>query len=248
VLTQDTITSGASRLDVVVATATQRESNDHTLVLVHGLPRALGMGRAAAGMLPELAEHLATESGWTIVSGTLSGVGKSTGTFSASQWLEDLAAIVAYAADDESRVSLAAFGFGGDVALRLAADDDRIRGLALFAAPANLAAWCGDPTTFAQEVTRAGVVDASVPLLSPEALMADVLRLDPLGAAAALPPKRFLIGHGSDDTVVPVTDARELLAAADGRAELRIIHNAGHWLRADPRMVATLLGWLERHR
>jgi len=38
------------------------------------------------------------------------------------------------------------------------------------------------------------------------------------------------------------------VAAADGRAELRLIQGAGHQLRADPRMVATLLGWLDRHR
>jgi hypothetical protein len=28
---------------------------------------------------------------------------------------------------------------------------------------------------------------------------------------------------------------------------LRIIQGAGHWLRADPRMVATLVGWMDRH-
>jgi putative redox protein len=57
-----------------------------------------------------------------------------------------------------------------------------------------------------------------------------------------------LIGHGADDLEVPISDARALVAAADGRAELRIIAGAGHQLRADPRMVATLLGWLDRHR
>ena len=46
----------------------------------------MGMGRQAAGLLPELAEHLANESGWTVATGTLSGVGGSTGTFSATQW------------------------------------------------------------------------------------------------------------------------------------------------------------------
>jgi uncharacterized protein len=248
VLTHDTIASGVSRLDVVTSSSANRSSSDHTLVLVHGLPRALGMGRAAAGMLPELAEHLANESGWTVVSGTLSGVGTSTGTFSATQWLADLAAVVAYASRDEERVSLAAFGFGGDVALRLAVQDERIRDLALFSAPADLRAWCGPASSFGNEVQRAGVVDPAIPLLEPAALLADVLALDPLAAAAEVPPKRLLIGHGSEDAVVPVQAARELLAAADGRAELRIIQNAGHWLRADPRMVATLLGWLERHR
>jgi len=69
-----------------------------------------------------------------------------------------------------------------------------------------------------------------------------------LASVAALPPRRLLIGHGSDDVEVPASDARDLLEAAEGRGELRIIQGAGHQLRADPRMVATLLGWLDRHR
>ena len=82
---------------------------------------------------------------------------------------------------------------------------------------------------------------------SADQLFADVLAIDPLGAIATIPPRRLLIGHGSDDLEIPASDARDLLAAADGRAELRIIQSAGHQLRADPRMVATLLGWLDRY-
>ena len=46
----------------------------------------------------------------------------------------------------------------------------------------------------------------------------------------------------------PVESARDLVAAAGGPAELQIIQGAGHWLRSDPRMVATLIGWLDRIR
>ena len=94
----------------------------------------------------------------------------------------------------------------------------------------------------------AGVVGNKKDLLSPEELRHDVLAIDPLVSIAKIPPRRLLIGHGADDLEVPISDARDLLAAADGRAELRIIQGAGHQLRADPRMVATLLGWLDRHR
>ena len=55
-----------------------------------------------------------------------------------------------------------------------------------------------------------------------------------------------MIVHGGDDAVVPVAQARTLVEAAGGHAELRIVQGAGHLLRPDPRMVATLLGWLER--
>ena len=206
------------------------------------------MGRQAAGLLPELAEHLASESGWLVATGTLSGVGSSTGTFSASQWLRDLAAIVDRVHEEDSRLSLAGFGFGGALALALAASDERIKGVATFATPAHLEPGCGDLHEFRQALVGAGVVGDESELLPAEELHNDVLSINPLGSVAQLPPRRLLIGHGSDDVEVPASDARDLLEAAEGRGELRIIQGAGHQLRADPRMVATLLGWLDRHR
>ena len=206
------------------------------------------MGRQAAGLLPELAEHLASESGWLVATGTLSGVGSSTGTFSASQWLRDLAAIVDRVHEEDSRLSLAGFGFGGALALALAASDEIIKGVATFATPAHLEPWCGDLHEFRQALVGAGVVGDESELLPAEELHNDVLSINPLGSVAQLPPRRLLIGHGSDDVEVPASDARDLLEAAEGRGELRIIQGAGHQLRADPRMVATLLGWLDRHR
>ena len=52
--------------------------------------------------------------------------------------------------------------------------------------------------------------------------------------------------HGSEDTTVPVSDARALVDAAEGEADLRVITGAGHRLRHDPRAVAALIGWMER--
>jgi len=206
------------------------------------------MGRQAAGLLPELAEHVANESGWTVATGTLSGVGGSTGTFSASQWRADLGVILERVTEGEERISLAGFGFGGSLALAAAANDDRVRGVATFASPAHLAAWAGSAKEIHRAVQVAGVVGDEKDLLAPDDLYNDLLAIDPIGAIATLPPRRLLIGHGTDDVEVPAFDARDLLAAADGRAELRLIQGAGHQLRADPRMVATLLGWLDRHR
>ena len=56
----------------------------------------------------------------------------------------------------------------------------------------------------------------------------------------------LLMVHGSDDPDVPVSDARALSDAATGPAELHVVFGAGHWLRADPRVIAILVGWLER--
>ncbi len=207
----------------------------------------LGMGRTAAGMLPELAEQISHESGWTVASGTMSGVGAATGTFSAAQWQSDLAVMIDRLFDADRSLSLAGFGLGGCLALRAAASDERVRGVATFATSADLTVWCGEAESFYSRVQRAGVVEKSHPLPPPQELRDGVVALDPRGAIAQVPPRRLLIGHGADDREVPVHNARELFEAADEHAELRIIQGAGHWLRADPRMVATLVGWMDRH-
>jgi uncharacterized protein len=248
VLVNEQLSSGSSTLELRVCTSTSRPVVGHVLVIAHGLPRMMGMGRQAAGLLPELAEHVANESGWTVATGTLSGVGASTGTFSARQWRADLAAIIDRMADGGGRLSLAGFGFGGSLALAVAADDERIRGVATFASPAHLDRWAVSPGELHRTVQVAGVVGDPADLLGPDELYRDVVAVDPIDAVARIPPRRLLVGHGTDDIEVPPSDARDLVTAADGRAELRLIQGAGHQLRADPRMVATLLGWLDRHR
>ena len=247
-LAHEQLKSGNSLLDLRIATPGARPVASHALIIVHGLPRAMGMGRQAAGLLPELAEHLATESGWMVATGTLSGVGGSTGTFSASQWIADLRTILDRVDQGERRISLAGFGFGGALALRIAADDERIRGVATFATPAHLEPWCGGAEEFRRAVQIAGVVGDEKDLLPAEELRNDVFAIDPLLSIARVPPRRLMVGHGTEDIEIPHSDARDLVAAAEGRAELRLIQGAGHQLRADPRMVATLLGWLDRHR
>jgi uncharacterized protein len=248
VLDHEQLRSGESVLDLRISNSNARPVAGHVLVLVHGLPRLVGMGRQAAGLLPELAEHVANESGWLVATGTLSGVGGSSGTFSASQWREDLGRIIDRVANNDERISLAGFGFGGALALAVAAKDDRVRGVATFATPAHLGPWAGSPEEIHRAVQVAGVVGDEKDLLEPRKLYKDLLNINPTGAIAKLPPRRLLIGHGTDDLEVPASDARDLVAAAEGRAELRLIQGAGHQLRADPRMVATLLGWLDRHR
>ena len=247
-LAHEQLESGNSVLDLRIATSSARPLASHALIVVHGLPRAMGMGRQAAELLPELAEHLANESGWVVATGTLSGVGGSTGTFSASQWRGDLMKILDRVDDGERKISMAGFGFGGALALYAAANDDRIRGVATFATPAHLVPWCGSAEDFHRAVQIAGVVGDEKDLLAPAQLRNDVFEIDPLVSVAKVPPRRLLVGHGTDDIEIPPSDARDLVAAAEGRAELRLIQGAGHQLRADPRMVATLLGWLDRHR
>ena len=230
-----------------MATPPRALDAERLLLLCHGLPLSRDGGRLASRLLPELAERLAGESGWTTVVASLRGVGSSPGTFSASGWRADLRVVIDELIGDRKGISLVGFGFGGALALRTAADDLRVRGVAALATPADLAAWCGPPSVFAEACERAGVV-GNQPLEDPDVLVGDVLAIDPLSAVAEIPPRRIMIVHGADDAIVPARAARQLVDAANGRAELRIVAGAGHWLRSDPRMVATVLGWLDRQR
>ena len=235
-------------LSVVVASPPTRQPEARCLLVCHGLPLTRGGGRTAAGTLPELADHLAAESGWIVASCSLSGVGESRGTFSGPRWRDDLAAVVEHLVGQHQRLWLGGFGFGGVLSLDLAGHDERVRGVATFATPVDVAAWAGTPERFHAAVVASGATDRGTPLDDPETLAKGVYAFDPLGSIALIPPRRLLVVHGGDDLHVPVDAARELVAAARGPAELRVIQGAGHSLRSDPRMVATLIGWLDRIR
>ena len=56
----------------------------------------------------------------------------------------------------------------------------------------------------------------------PSELRDDVFAIDPLVSIAKVPPRRLMVGHGTEDIEIPHSDARDLVAAADGRAELRL--------------------------
>jgi fermentation-respiration switch protein FrsA (DUF1100 family) len=76
----------------------------------------------------------------------------------------------------------------------------------------------------------------------------ELVALRPLKAVGALGTRPLLVIHGSDDRSVPASWAQTLARAARGPVDLRVVPGGGHWLRADPRVVATLIGWTERQR
>ena len=71
------------------ASATQQGAPIHGyLLLVHDLPRPKGAAADVALTYPALADRLARESGWRVVTASLRGTGESEGDFSALGWLE----------------------------------------------------------------------------------------------------------------------------------------------------------------
>jgi len=218
------------------------------VVLCHGFPLGTHAAESTGDSLPGLADRLAAESGRCVVAGCFRGVGPSGGDFSLDGWLEDLRAFVSHGADlvTGGGVWLVGFGTGGALALCLAAADQRVRGVATFGAPATFADWAQDVEGMLEFSRRVGVVRS--PEYPPDvaAWARGFSTLRPDEASALLPPRPVLIVHGADDDEVPVTDARVLADAAGRSVELRVIGGAGHRLRADPRAMALLVGWLER--
>ncbi len=219
-----------------------------TVVLVHDFPLEEAGAERTGRTLPALADRLAAESGWRVLAGCLRGVGGSQGEFSLCGWSEDLAALVAHAVGMAvgGGVWLVGFGVGGSLALCLAAREPALRGVGCLGSPATFADWGEEPQAMLAAARRVGVVRN--PRFPPDLARwaHEFGELSPIEAATGLSAKSVLIVHGGDDDDVPVSDARRLAEAAGSRAELHVLPGAGHRLRADPRAMALLVGWLER--
>lgn len=216
------------------------------LVLCHDLPRVRGSGSDAGRTFPALADRLAEESGWRAVTATLRGAGGSAGDFSAGGWLEDLGTVMAAEVGEEGQAWLIGFGLGGALALRLAVSDPRVRGLACLGTAADLSGWAASAPALVARCRDSGVITDPAYPADPVAWAAELADLRPVEAAAALGARPLLVVQGAEDPDVPTAAARALADAAGAHAELRIVFGAGHWLRSDPRVVATLVGWIER--
>jgi len=215
-------------------------------VLCHDLPRPKGSAADVALTYPALADRLTRESGWRVVTAALRGAGESAGDFSALGWLDDLRFLAENEIPEDSPRLVVGFGFGGVLALHLAAGDERVAGVACLGAPSDLGSLARDPGDLLARCRQNGLITTPGFPASPEAWAKELSVLHPAEDAALLKGRPLLMVHGSDDPDVPLADARALADAATGPSELHVVLGAGHWLRADPRVIAILVGWLER--
>src|SRR5436190_629160 len=77
----------------------------------------------------ELADHLAADAGWVVLTFNFRGTGTSEGDFSVGGWLDDLRAAVGHLerSDGVSGVWVAGSSTGGALAICEAAEDERVR-------------------------------------------------------------------------------------------------------------------------
>jgi uncharacterized protein len=219
------------------------------LIMCHGFPVGPIDARHSAGTFPELMDRVANEMGWSAMTFTFRGCGESEGDFSLAGWIHDLGAAIDHLAQvaEPAGIWMVGNSTGGSLALCVAADDPRVRGVAVLGARADFDDWAGQPRRFLEHAREIGAIrNPSFPVYF-DNWVRELRRFRPLDAAKRFAPRPLLIVHGDDDDTVPTVDAR-LFAQAHGSAELRMIGGAGHRLRHDPRAVAVLLGWLDRQR
>jgi putative redox protein len=221
----------------------------HGVVLSHGFPETWHNAGSPSYGYPQLATRLAAETGAAVLTFDFRGTGGSQGDFSLAGWRADLAAAAQTLAGVPGieKIWLVGFGAGGTLCICAAGEDPSIAGVAVFAAPAEFAEHGADTRRHAVQAKSSGVVPSRGYPPAPAEWARELKEVRPTRLVASIPPRPFLIVHGANDDIVPITDARELADAANETAELRILAGADHMLMHDPRAIALLLGWFDRH-
>ena len=164
-------------------------------------------------------------------------------------WVDDLRAAVEHLRAEANPLGVWLLGThtGGSLATCIAANDPRIRGVAVLGARADFDDWASNPRRFLEHAREVGAVRTPGFPTQFDEWTREFRRFRPVSAANRMAPRSLLVLHGDDDESVPTSDARQL-AQAHGSAELKILPGAGHRLRHDPRAVAVLMGWLDRQK
>jgi len=246
-----TIASGELALSGYLArpaASAAKGAGRYGLVLSHGFPEGPQNAAVVGKTFPELADRLAGDANWTVLTFNFRGTGDSKGDFSLAGWLADLRAAVDHLLQEEGveAVWLCGFSAGGALSICAAGEDERVRGVATFAAPADFSDWASDARRFLAHARTLGVIHSTRFPPDPDSWVRELREVKPLSLVGKIPPRPLLIVHGANDDVVPMLDARALADSAEGDVELRILAAASHQLRHDPRAIAILLGWLDR--
>lgn len=219
------------------------------LILCHGFPAGVAGAAASAVSFPQLADRIAAELGWAVLSFNFRGAGRSEGDFSLRGWLDDLHAAIDHLRqlDRVRAIWLAGFGTGGALCVCAGSARPEVQGVAAMAAPADFDDWANHPRRLLQHARDIELITSPGFPRSLDAWSRELRAIRPALAVRDLAPRPLLVLHGSEDEAVPAFDAR-VVSDAHGQADLRIIGGAGHQLRHDPRALAVLLGWLDRQK
>lgn len=218
------------------------------LVLCHGFPHASREAKSAGLRYAELADRIAQQVDMHVLTFNFRGTGQSEGDFSLAGWSNDLRAAVNALREGTGveHVWLAGFGAGGSLALHAAGVNPEIRGVAAMSARSHFDDWADNAERMVEHCRQLNMIRSDNFPKDMKAWADEMRAIRPIDVVGKIAPRPVMLVHGADDERVPVADARELAAKTGDSADLRIVHGANHRLRHDPRIVALLLGWLDR--
>lgn len=196
----------------------------------------------------ELVERLANQSGWTVLSMVCSGLDGSVGKFSPKNWCDDVESAAQFFVENYKVKSVLLFGydFAANICLHVGAMSKYVRGIATVSPLINLDHFAQNPQQLQQNLHDVGIrvprKDSDLSDWSSQLADLNLAR-----GAETLSAKQWLLIHGRDDETIPEADLKEFLAVHGSLAETHFISAADHNLVTDPRMMAILLGWMERN-
>jgi len=186
------------------------------LVVCHGFPNGPRGAATVGTTYADLADRLARDSGFVVLTFNFRGTGTSEGDFSVRGWLDDLRAAVRMLAarDDVRGVWTVGFGHGATFALCEAMNDDLVRGVASIAARTSLGDWVRDPGGLVAEAREMGMITTDGYPTDMGAWGRELQLLDAEVAVRRLGDRPLLVLHGVDDIDVPVDEARAVAQVA----------------------------------
>ncbi|MEJ2715879.1 MAG: alpha/beta fold hydrolase [Deltaproteobacteria bacterium] len=219
-----------------------------TLIICHGIP---GSGAERPENDPGyegLAQEF-TSLGVSAVIFNFRGCGDSDGDFDMMGWTRDLEAVVGHILDtpyvDPTRLILLGFSGGGAAAIKVAAENRNIYGLAVVGTPAHFGIFEKDAKEIVSEFKERGIIrDPDFPP-DIDKWIDGFVQIEPRRWIAHFEGRYLLIVHGDEDELIPVDHARELFEhAPSGEAKISIIPGGVHRLRLDPRCLDIVKKWI----
>src|ERR1051325_4023999 len=205
---------------------TGKKESDTIVVLGHGVT-----GNKDRPFVVTLAEELA-KAGFSTLRFSFSGNGASGGRFAdsnISKEVEDLGSVLDNLGN--ARIGYIGHSMGGAVGVLRAARDPRIKFLVSLAGMVSTKAFA--EREFGMVRPGEGFMwdDSNCPLS--QAFMDDLRKIGSVIGEAPKIKIPWLLIHGVEDDVVPISDSREIFAKANPPKELKEIQGANHVFAGD---------------
>lgn len=232
------LNSAGDRIDISFQPGAR---HDALVILGHGVT-----GNMDRPLIVSLAKSL-SEAGWPCLRLSFSGNGKSGGRFedaTITKECGDLRAVLA-SVPDFVRIIYIGHSMGAAVGVLVASSDVRIRALVSLAGMVHTAAFLD--REFGAVTPGEGLMwDEPDCPLSP-AFAEDMRNIGDVLDAARRVTQPWLIVHGTNDDVVPISDGRDALATSRSGSEWVEIEGAGHSFDGRHEELGRIVAsWLDR--